>query len=58
MTLTLSEANSFAPATKDHPATGVPASPEKSTFAILAKRFWDYTEAVSKTNRKSFEGLL
>ena len=58
MTPTLSESNSFVPTKKDVSATDVTAASETNAWATIAKRFWDYTEATSEGDTKSFEGLL
>lgn len=58
MTLTLSEANSYAPANKEDSSEAAPVEPVKTTWRTLAKGFWAYTEATSEGDTKSFEGLL
>ena len=58
MTLSLSQANTYAPATKEESSLGVSAAPVKKTWKTILNRFWGYTEATSECNTKSFEGLL
>jgi hypothetical protein len=58
MTLTLSEANSHVPATKEVSTTDAPLAPMKKVWSTITNRFWNYTEASSEGNTKSFEGLL
>jgi len=58
MTSTLSQANSYAPTAKDNTETDARSTPKRNVWAVIAKRFWDYTEATGEGNTKPFEGLL
>ncbi|MEO9825348.1 MAG: hypothetical protein ABJF50_13110 [Paracoccaceae bacterium] len=58
MTLTISEANSNAPLTKEDSPADAPTTKVKKAWSSVAKRFWEYTEATGESNTKPFEGLL
>lgn len=58
MTPSLTQANTITSASPDDRAKKAPASSETTTLAMIAKRFWAYTDATGETNTKSFEGLL
>ena len=58
MTPSLTQANTITSASTDEHAKNAPTSSEKTTLAMIAKRFWAYTDATGETNTKSFEGLL
>ena len=58
MSLTLSEAKSFAPTNKEDTLTDASETPVKKALSVISKRFWAYTKATGEADTKSFEGLL